>query len=117
MSSWSKAMGTVLGSFSVAALATLLDETLNVQKQALPDADSSRELSLSAQTITTSRTIVFRIAGIDFEQALELMASPTHANDRGQIFSSKSPSSQFLVECRIAFDSSHFHNLSKVQPQ
>jgi len=39
MSSWSKAMGTVLGivlgSFSVAALATLLDETLNVRKQAL----------------------------------------------------------------------------------
>jgi len=61
MSNWSKAIGTVLGivlgSFSVAALGTLLDGTFSVRKQVLPNADSSQKLSLSAQTIINSHTI------------------------------------------------------------
>lgn len=61
MSSWLKAiktvLGIVLGSFYVAALGTLLDGTFSVRKQVLPNADSSQKLSLSAQTIINSHTI------------------------------------------------------------
>ena len=137
MRSWSKAMGTVLGivlgSFSIAAIVTLLDETLTVQRQVIPNADSSQELFLSARSIITSSAIGLRVAELDFEQALGLTSTPTQESNQNQTFSVKSPSSsQFLVEYRLAsdevnslsggssfenVDSSHFHNLAQTQPQ
>ncbi|MBV9386590.1 MAG: hypothetical protein JOZ78_09205 [Chroococcidiopsidaceae cyanobacterium CP_BM_ER_R8_30] len=122
MSNWLKAMRTVVGivlaSFSMATVTTLLDEVLNVQRQVIPDLDLSRESSLSAQTITTGRTIAFKRAEIDLKQAMELMTIPNPARCHGQIFSTKSPFSQFLDEREVAFDSFHsLHSLSKVQPQ
>lgn len=121
MSSWLKAMRTVLGivlaSFSMAIVTTLLDEALNVQRQAMLDADLSQESSLSVQTITTSRTIAFKREEVNFKEAMELMAIPIPAKYHSQIFSAKSSSSHLLDEHRITFDSSHFHKLSKVQLQ
>ncbi len=108
---WLKDMRIVLtivvGGFSLAALVTLVNETISVQRQSPPDTNLNQEPFFSAKTTSKNQAIGIRVAQI---HSLKSMESPKQVDEQDKLFFKSPQSVQF------SFSPYHFNSFIKTKP-